>query len=230
MPVFAGVSSPPVHEPAETRATTAQGKSSQKSSQSLLLSENVRSIGGPPALLEGLSFSERETVLKQARRRVFYRGQTLFNQDTPHEGIYLIESGRIRVFYNAPSGREITLAYWYPGNFVGGPDIFGTSAHVWSGVATTDSSVLHLPGKALRNLAMQIPAFGIGLIEGLAFKGSAIPPSCRCSVPGRLPNGSPSCCCIWSMPTGSMSPTESSSQRRLHTPNSPTWSAPLGNG
>jgi CRP/FNR family cyclic AMP-dependent transcriptional regulator len=154
-------------EPAETRATSAQ----RKSNQSLLLSENVRSIGGPPGLLEGLSYSEREAVLKLARRRVFYRGQTLFNQDTPHEGIYLIESGRVRVFYNAPSGREITLAYWYPGNFVGGPDIFGSSAHVWSGVATTDSSVLHLPGKALRNLALQIPAFGIGLIEGLAFKG-----------------------------------------------------------
>jgi len=120
--VFAGISSPPMSEPAETRASAAQGKSSQ----SLLLSENVRSIGGPPGLLDGLTYSERETVLKQARRRVFYRGQTLFNQDTPHEGIYLIESGRIRVFYNAPSGREITLAYWYPGNFVGGPDIFGS--------------------------------------------------------------------------------------------------------
>lgn len=167
MAALAGVSSPLMHESAEMRATAAQGKGSQ----SLLLSENVRSIGGPPPLFEALSYSERETVLKFARRRVFYRGQTLFNQDTPHEGIYLIESGRIRVFYNAPSGREMTLAYWYPGNFVGGPDIFGTSVHVWSGVAATDSSVLHLPGKALRNLAMQIPALGIGLIEGLAFKG-----------------------------------------------------------
>ena len=156
-----------MHESAETRANTAQGKGSQ----SLLLSEDIRSIGGPPGLLDGLTFVERETVLKQARRRVFYRGQTLFNQDTPHEGIYLIESGRIRVFYNAPSGREITLAYWYPGNFVGGPDIFGSSVHVWSGVATTDSCVVHLPSKALRSLAMQIPAFGIGLIEGLSFKG-----------------------------------------------------------
>ena len=110
-------------------------------------------------------------MLSHGRRRVLDRGQTLFSQDTPHEGIHLIESGRIRVFYNAPSGREITLAYWYPGNFVGGPDIFGTGVHLWSGVATSSSSVVQLPGKALRNLVMRIPALGIGLIEGLAFKG-----------------------------------------------------------
>src|SRR5205814_3593074 len=69
------------------------------------------------------------------------------------------------------SGREITLAYWSSGNFVGGPDIFGTSPQMWSGVAVINSSVVQLPGKALRDLVMQIPAFGIGLIEGLAFKG-----------------------------------------------------------
>jgi len=139
--------------------------------QALLLSENATLLAGPPPLFQWLSPRERELVLSHGRRRVLNHGQTLFSQGTTHEGIYLIESGRIRVFYNAPSGREITLAYWYPGNFVGGPDIFGTSVHLWSGIATTNGCVVQLPGKALRNLVMQIPALGIGLIEGLAFKG-----------------------------------------------------------
>ena len=139
--------------------------------QALLLSENATLLAGPPPLFQWLSPRERELVLSHGRRRVLNHGQTLFSQGTTHEGIYLIESGRIRVFYNAPSGREITLAYWHPGNFVGGPDIFGTSVHLWSGIATNYSSVVQLPGKVLRNLVMQIPALGIGLIEGLAFKG-----------------------------------------------------------
>jgi CRP/FNR family cyclic AMP-dependent transcriptional regulator len=139
--------------------------------QALLLSENAALLAGPPPLFQWLSPRERELVLSYGRRRVLNRGQTLFGQGTTHEGIYLIESGRIRVFYTAPSGREITLAYWFPGNFVGGPDVFGTSVHLWSGVAINNSCVVQLPGKALRNLVMQIPALGIGLIEGLAFKG-----------------------------------------------------------
>src|SRR5258707_8555076 len=152
------------HSPARTPSRTGNR-------QALLLSESGSLLAGPPPLLQALSQSQRDTVLSHGRPRVLNRGQTLFSQGTTPEGIYLIESGRIRVFYNAPSGREITLAYWYPGNFVGGPDIFGPSVHLWSGVATNNSSVVQLPGKALRTLVMQIPALGIGLIEGLSFKG-----------------------------------------------------------
>ncbi len=137
----------------------------------MLLTESARSLGGAPSLFAALSVAERDTVLRSGRRKVFYRGQTLFNQGTRHDGIYLIESGRIRVFYSAPSGREITLAYWHPGNFVGGPEVFGTGVHQWSGVATSNSSVVQLPGKELRALVIEVPNLAIGLIEGLTFKG-----------------------------------------------------------
>jgi CRP/FNR family transcriptional regulator, cyclic AMP receptor protein len=137
----------------------------------LLLTENVCAISGAPSLFNTLSPSERETLVRWGRRRVLYRGQTLFSQGARHDGIFLIESGRIRVYYTAPSQREITLAYWHPGNFVGGPEVFGEGVHQWSGVASSNSSVVHLPGKELRKLVVQIPNLAIGLIEGLTFKG-----------------------------------------------------------
>jgi CRP-like cAMP-binding protein len=141
------------------------------STHTLLLSENPTLLGGPPPLLQNLSERERDIVLSHGQKRVLSRGQTLFNQGAAHDGIFLISSGRIHVFYMAPSGREITLAYWLPGNFVGGPEIFGGGVHQWAGVATCNSSVVHLPGKSLRALVQQIPNLGIGLIEGLTFKG-----------------------------------------------------------
>jgi len=146
---------------------TARGSDTQ----ALLLVESQALVGGPPPLLQWLTPRERDQVLSHGRRRVLNRGQTLFNQGASHEGIYLIESGRIRVFYTAPSGREITLAYWLPGNFVGGPEIFGSGLHMWSGVAAANSSVVQIPGKTLRALVMQIPSLAIGLIDGLTFKG-----------------------------------------------------------
>jgi CRP/FNR family cyclic AMP-dependent transcriptional regulator len=137
---------------------------------SLLLLRNLQP-GGAPSLLAALSPTERETVIKSGRRRVLNRGQTLFSQGARHDGIFLIETGRIRVFYTSPSQREITLAYWNPGNFVGGPEVFGGGIHQWSGVAASNSSVVHLPGKELRKLVLEMPALAIGLIEGLTFKG-----------------------------------------------------------
>ena len=74
-----------------------------------------------PDLLRGLDASARAKVLARGRACVFRRGQAVFRQGEPHDGIFLIESGLARVFYTAPAGREITLAYWMAGNFCGGP-------------------------------------------------------------------------------------------------------------
>jgi CRP/FNR family cyclic AMP-dependent transcriptional regulator len=138
---------------------------------SVQLVESEKLVGGPTPLFQELSERERKEVLAHGVRRVVHRRQMLFTQGAQHDGIYLIETGRMRVFYTAPSGREITLAYWNPGNFVGGPEVFGSGVHLWSGAATADCVIVHFPGKVLRKLVLQIPTLAIGIIEGLAFKG-----------------------------------------------------------
>src|SRR5207248_659478 len=148
-----------------------RASAARPASRSMLLAENEKLAGGPVPLFQELSDREQKEVLAQGTRRVIRRRQMLFAQGTPHDGIYLIQSGRMRVFYTAPSGREITLAYWHQGNFVGGPEVFGTGLHLWSGAAMTDCSLVHFPGKVLRRLVLQIPSLAIGVIEGLAFKG-----------------------------------------------------------
>jgi CRP/FNR family cyclic AMP-dependent transcriptional regulator len=155
----------------ESGSARRSGTPAAERSQALLLTESPALLGGPPPLFHLLTPHERELVLSHGKRRVLNRGQTVFNQGTAHDGIYLIETGRIRVFYMAPSGREITLAYWHPGNFVGGPEIFGSGLHQWSGVAASNSCVVQFPGKTLQALVQQIPNLAIGLIVGLTFKG-----------------------------------------------------------
>jgi CRP-like cAMP-binding protein len=137
----------------------------------LLMTDGETPRSGPPALFQGLSEAEKARVLGSGKRKVLYRGASLFNQGSPQDGIYLIESGRIKVFYVAPSGREITLAYWHSGNFVGGPEVFKQGLHIWSGSAAVNSTVLHLPGDILRQMVLTIPALALGIIEGLTFKG-----------------------------------------------------------
>ena len=135
------------------------------------MAEGGTQRSGPPYLFQGLTESEIAQVVGSGKRKVLYRGARLFSQGSPQDGIYLIETGRIKVFDTAPSGREITLAYWHSGNFVGGPEVFRQGLHVWSGEAAVNSSVLHLPGDILRRMVMTIPALAIGIIEGLSFKG-----------------------------------------------------------
>jgi CRP-like cAMP-binding protein len=137
----------------------------------MLIPADRARTGGPPPLFEGLTEAEIAKVVGAGKRKILYRGSRLFGQGSRQDGIYLVETGRIKVFYVGPSGREITLAYWHPGNFVGGPDVFGKGFHVWSGMAAVNSSVLHVPGHVLRELVTQIPALAISIILGLSFKG-----------------------------------------------------------
>src|SRR3982074_3766756 len=137
----------------------------------LLMPEGGTQRGGPPYLFQGLSESEIARVLGSGKRKVLYRGAQLFSQGRPQDGIYLLESRRIKVYSIAPPGHALTLAYWHSGNFVGGPEVFKQGLHGWSGVAAVNSTVLHLPGDVLRQMAMTIPALAIGIIEGLSFKG-----------------------------------------------------------
>jgi CRP/FNR family cyclic AMP-dependent transcriptional regulator len=95
----------------------------------------------------------------------------VFVQGRPHNGIYLIEQGRVRTFYVGPSGKELTLAYWTPGHFVGGPEVFGGGIHMWSADTVEPTRLAHLPGAAVRHLAETIPAFAICLINALVAKG-----------------------------------------------------------
>ncbi len=123
------------------------------------------------AFLDQLSLEEINAVRRIASSHVYGAGETVFLQGDRHTGIYLIESGRVRTYYAAPSGREITLAYWTPGHFVGGPEVFGGGFHVWSANAMEPSRLAYLPGGAVRQLALAVPAFAICLIEGLVAKG-----------------------------------------------------------
>jgi CRP-like cAMP-binding protein len=98
-------------------------------------------------------------------------GQPVFTQGELHDGIFLIEEGRVRTFYVGPSGKELTLAYWTPGHFVGGPEVYGGGTHIWSAETMEQSRLVHLPGSAVRHLAETIPAFALCLIDALVAKG-----------------------------------------------------------
>src|SRR5882724_2442923 len=125
-----------------------------------------------PGLLDGLGDEERKRLLSIGQKRTFEVEQPLFRHGDAHKGIFLIESGRIRSYYTAPSGREVTLAYWFPGNFVGAPDMFGggTQTHMWGSSAVQRSATIFLPGAELRRLALGSAAIAVALLDALSFK------------------------------------------------------------
>ncbi len=137
----------------------------------LYLTEVFTDMNKGAGFLDGLALEEARAVRRAAISINVAAGESVFRQGEPHKGIHLIESGRVRTYYIGPSGREMTLAYWTPGHFIGGPEVFGGGAHVWSAVAVDDARLSFLSAAALRHLVQGIPAFAMCIIDAMAAKG-----------------------------------------------------------
>lgn len=139
-------------------------------SASILLAENSAFLARLPSIIDQLPEPARARVLEYGHEQSYERGEELFHQGDPHQGIAIIRRGLIRSYYSAPSGKQISLAYWLPGNFVGGPDIFVGRPHMWSALAMRPTEVTWLPGSGLRELAREVPDLAVALLDALALK------------------------------------------------------------
>jgi len=87
-------------------------------------------------------------VRKKGTRTILKKGEGLFFQGDPHTGVWVVEKGRIRTFYAAPTGREITSAD-----------------------ALEECELLFLSGMSLRSLVLGMPDVALAVIDGLVAKG-----------------------------------------------------------
>ncbi|MEL6241292.1 MAG: Crp/Fnr family transcriptional regulator [Pseudomonadota bacterium] len=137
----------------------------------IFLSEYLLDINKGAGFLNSLSEPDQKAVRALGKRCKVSKGEGVFFQGDPHTGVWIVESGRVRTFYAGPSGREITLAYWSVGHFVGGPEVFGTGRHVWSADVLEDCDLLFLSGANLQKLVCEVPDVAIAVINGLVNKG-----------------------------------------------------------
>lgn len=137
----------------------------------IYLSEYLMGLNEGSTFLSNLTDEDLSTVRKLGTKVSVEKGQNLFFQGDKHKGVWIVESGRMRSYYTGPSGREITLAYWTPGHFVGGPEVFGGGLHIWSGDSMEKTELLFLSGATMKRLVREIPDIAIAVIDGLVYKG-----------------------------------------------------------
>jgi CRP-like cAMP-binding protein len=71
------------------------------------------------SLFADLSETALASLAAHLRRRPFRKDTIIFHQDQAGDALYLVESGRVRMFRSAESGQEITIDTLGPGDFFG---------------------------------------------------------------------------------------------------------------
>ncbi len=166
---------PRVQRSSEARATSRLKAPTVR--KTILLCPVPERTSVPPALLQRLGKSTVQAVMAIGQRRRYAAGAVIFSQGSPHNGVFLIESGVVKSYYSSEEGRELTLGYWTAGHYVGAPQMFGGGCHAWTSAATTTTQCLWLPGKELRRLALAHADLAVALLDALVHKSE-----CYCAL------------------------------------------------
>jgi Major Facilitator Superfamily/Cyclic nucleotide-binding domain len=87
-------------------------------------------------VLGGMTVDDQRMLAHMAKKRRLRAADFVYTQGDPAEHFYIVESGRIRVFYQTPAGREPTVTHRGPG------DLFGISHLAESGRRVTSAQAL----------------------------------------------------------------------------------------
>lgn len=143
----------------------------------------VASSLGAVSLFAGLSPDELHLLAAHAVRKRYAQGELLFSEGDPCKGLFIVASGKLRIFKSSPSGREQVLAVEGPGGSVAELPVFDGGPYPASVSAIEDSQILFLSRDNLRRFCLEHPEVAlkmlavvgarlrrlVGIIEELSF-------------------------------------------------------------
>jgi len=134
-------------------------------------------------LFAGLSEPELTFLAQCAVPRKFSAGEIVFSEGDPCTGMYVVESGHIRIFKTSAGGREQVLSIDGPGGSVAELPVFDGGSYPASVSAVEDSTLLFIGKQDFQALCLAHPEVAlkvlrvvgarlrklVGIIEELSF-------------------------------------------------------------
>jgi len=119
-------------------------------------------------LFAGLHADALDGLAAQLRRRSFKRSTMIFHKDQAGDALYVIESGRVRIFLPTESGTELTVEVSGPGDVFGELSLLDGRPRSASVEALEDTTAFTLTREEFTAHLAATPQLAIALIELLS--------------------------------------------------------------
>ncbi len=124
-------------------------------------------LQGVPAL-NHLSSSALYAMAGVTHRRTYRRGESLYYEGDPGLGLYVVESGRVRLITNRDPDRPRELRVLNANEMVGGLSLLGDFRRLETAEAVTEAQVLGFFRPDLKNVMRRAPKAGAEIVRALA--------------------------------------------------------------
>jgi CRP/FNR family transcriptional regulator len=134
-------------------------------------------------IFSGLTEHELAFLLRRAVPRHYAPGEIVFGEGEPCLGLYVVESGHVRIFKSSVGGREHVLSVDGPGSSVAELPVFDGGSYPASAAAIDDATLLFVSKQDFQALCLAHPEVAlkvlrvvgarlrrlVGIIEELSF-------------------------------------------------------------
>lgn len=105
-----------------------------------------------------LGEEEIERIAGETLERSFDKGEIIFFEGEPCEGLYIVKEGRVRIFKSSPEGREQVLLTAAAGSPFNEVPVFDSGANPASASALEPTTVYIIPSRTVQSLLAGSPA------------------------------------------------------------------------
>ena len=134
-------------------------------------------------LFADLTETELKYISERAVPRQFSPGELIFSEGDPCAGLFVVESGKVRIFKSSPAGREQVLAIEAPPSSIAELPVFDGGKYPASAAAVGNASLLFISRQDFHSLCLVHPQVAlkvlrvvgrrlrmlVGIIEELSF-------------------------------------------------------------
>jgi CRP/FNR family transcriptional regulator len=126
---------------------------------------SARQILKSTPLFAALDASEIDSLAARCGMRPYPAGEVLFIEGEPCRGLYIVVTGRVRIFKTSPNGREQVLAMEGPGASVAELPVFDGGNYPASCSAIEKTDMLFISRADLRAICLEKPEVSLKMLQ-----------------------------------------------------------------
>jgi CRP/FNR family cyclic AMP-dependent transcriptional regulator len=115
-------------------------------------------------LFAGITEGETRALAGRMSAKKYSRGELLFSEGDACQGLFIVASGKVRIFKMSPSGREQILALEGAGSTIAELPVFDGGSYPASALAAEDAEILFISRKEFQAFCLEHPAMALKVI------------------------------------------------------------------
>jgi CRP/FNR family cyclic AMP-dependent transcriptional regulator len=116
-------------------------------------------------IFNGLTETELLFLAERAVPRTYSKGELLFTEGDPCTGLFVVESGKVRIYKSSPNGREQILAVEGPGNSVAELPLFDGGNYPASTAAVVEARIFFISKQDFHSLCLVHPQVPLKVLK-----------------------------------------------------------------